>query len=143
LYATSVRLGHTAVAELLARYGAERQDIVLDDEDQFVGRQPASSIARKSSASWRGIPRIPALVKGNIAAARQDRADVVAWLLDLGTPIEVEDAKKAAAAACRRVRTMRRMSPSCSSSAGPKWIPTSLNYSNTPLDFAVYHDTRA
>src|SRR5260370_41340747 len=34
LYEHAVRLGHTAVAELLARDGAGRQDIRLDDEDQ-------------------------------------------------------------------------------------------------------------
>jgi len=93
LYEHAVRLGHTAVAELLARYGAERQDIVLDDEDQFVAA--SLRLDREEGPAHPGAAsRIPALVKGNICRARQDRADVVAWLLDLGTPTNVEDANK-------------------------------------------------
>ena len=35
---------------------------------------------------------------------------------------------------------MRCASPNCSSSAGAEVDPYELNYNNTPLDFAVYHD---
>ena len=77
--------------------------------------------------------------KAIFAAARQDRADVVAFLLDLGTPIEVEDAKKQrplhVAAANDAVRVAGLLIQ-----RGAEVDPYELNYNNTPLDFAVYHD---
>ena len=138
LYEHAVRLGHTAVAELLARYGAERQDIVLDDEDQFV----AASLRLDREEVQRILARHPEYLRSSkaiFAAARQDRADVVAWLLDLGTPIEVEDAKKqrplhvAAANDAAHVAELLI-------ERGAEVDPYELNYSNTPLDFAVYHE---
>ena len=75
--------------------------------------------------------------KAIFAAARQDRADAVAFLLDLGTPIEVEDASKQrplhVAAANDAVHVARLLIE-----RGAEVDPYELNYSNTPLDFAVY-----
>ena len=77
--------------------------------------------------------------KAMFAAAREDRADVAAFLLDLGTPIEVEDAKKQrplhVAAANDAVHVARLLIE-----RGAEIDPYELNYSNTPLDFAVYHE---
>ena len=84
LYEHAVRSGHEEMAELLARHGAERVAVELDDEDRFVaaalrldGKKPGAS----SSAT-----RILQSTKAIFAGAKRDRADVVEFLLDLGTP---------------------------------------------------------
>jgi ankyrin repeat protein len=138
LYEHAVRLGRTEIAGLLVRHGAERQEVVLDDEDQFV-----AACLRLDRDEVQGIlarhPEYPQSPKAIFAAARQDRADVVAFLLDLGTPIEVEDAKKQrplhVAAASDAAHVARLLIE-----RGAEVDPYELNYSNTPLDFAVYHE---
>src|SRR5262245_29483020 len=91
LYEHAVCLGNREIAELLARYGAVKQDVALDDEDQFV----AACLHLDRDEVRRMLAQRPEYLqstKAIFAAAKQDRADVVAFLLDLGTPIEVEDA---------------------------------------------------
>ncbi|MGH9658066.1 MAG: ankyrin repeat domain-containing protein, partial [Bryobacteraceae bacterium] len=141
LYEHAVRLGRAEIAELLVRHGAERQQVVLDDEDQFV----AGCLRLDSDEVHRLLARHPEYLqspKAIFAAAEQDRADVAAWLLDLGTPIEVEDAQKqrplhvAAANDATRVAALLI-------ERGAAVDPYELKYSCTPLDFAVYHDYRS
>ena len=138
LYEHAVRLGHTEIAELLARYGAEKQDVALGDEDEFVTAclrldrgQVRQTLARH--------PEYLHSTKAVFAAAKQDRADVVAFLVDLGTSIDVEDGKKQRplhiAAANDAVRVAGLLIQ-----RGAEVDPYELNYNNTPLDFAVYHD---
>ena len=138
LYEQAVRRGHTAIAELHVRHGAERQEIVLDDEDQFV----AACLRLDHNEVQRLLAQHPEYLhspKAIFAAVRQDRADVVPWLLDLGTPVEVEDAKKQrplhVAAASDAVRVAELLIE-----RGAELDPYELNYGNTPLDFAVYHE---
>src|SRR2546425_4943623 len=80
--------------------------------------------------------RAPAAIFG---AGRQDRGEAVAFLLDLGTPIEVEDAKKQrplhVAAANDALDAAELLIQ-----RGAEVDPYELNYNNTPLDFAVYHE---
>lgn len=138
LYEYAVRLGHSEIAELLVRYGAERQEVVLEDEDQFV----AACLRLDRDEVQRLLARHPEYLqstKAIFAAARKDRADVVEFLLDLGTPIEVEDAKKQRplhiAAANDAVEVAESLI-----GRGAELDAYELNYSNTPLDFAVYND---
>ena len=138
LYEHAVRFGHSGIAELLVRYGAERREVVLDDEDQFV----AACLRLDRNEVQRLLARHPEYLqspKAIFAAARKDRADVVAFLLDLGTPIEVQDAKEQrplhVAAANDAVQVARLLID-----RGAEIDPYELNYSNTPLDFAIYHD---
>lgn len=138
LYEHAVRLGHREIAELLVRYGAERQEVVLEDEDQFI----AACLRLDRDEVQRSLAQHPEYLhspRAIFAAARKDRADVVAFLLDLGTPIEVEDAKKQrplhVAAANDALQVAKLLID-----RGAELDVYELNYSNTPLDFARYHD---
>lgn len=138
LYEHAVRLGRSEIAELLVRYGARRQDVVLDDQDQFVG----ACLRLDRDEVHRILAQHPEYLRSAQAifdAAKQDRADVVAFLLDIGTPIEVEDPKKQrplhVAAANDAVHVAELLIE-----RGAEPDPYELNYSNTPLDFAVYHE---
>jgi ankyrin repeat protein len=138
LYEHAIRQGHTAVAELLVRHGAERLDVVLDDEERFV----AACLRLDRDEVRRILARHPEYLqspKAIFAAAERDRADVVAYLLELGTPIEVEDEKKQralhVAAANDAVQVAALLIE-----RGAEVDPYELNYSNTPLDFAVYYE---
>ncbi len=138
LYENAVRAGHVELAEILARHGAERRDIVLDDEEQFVtaclrlDRDEASRLVRLH-------PEFLQSPKALFAAARGDSADAAAFLLELGVPIEIEDAKKQrplhVAAANDAVHVAALLIE-----RGAEIDPYEQNYGNTPLDFAVYHD---
>ena len=138
LYEHAVRLGHAEIAELLARYGAEKHDVAIDDEDRFVAA--CLRLDRDQVRAYvRAAPRVSPLDQGDFRGGPQDRADVVAFLLDLGTSIEVEDEKKQrplhVAAANDAVRVAGLLIQ-----RGAEVDPYELNYNNTPLDFAVYHD---
>jgi len=134
----AIRLGHGEVAELLVRYGAARQEIVLDDAERFVDaclrldREEVEHLLARH-------PEYLQWPKAIFTAAEKDRADVVAFLLDLGTPIEVQDAKDQrplhVAAANDAVRVAALLID-----RGAEIDPYELNYSNTPLDFAIYAD---
>ena len=59
-----------------------------------VRRRLSAAGSRRGSSRSSRTSRIPAVDEGDLCRRREDRADVVAFLLDLGTPIEVEDAQK-------------------------------------------------
>jgi uncharacterized protein len=73
------------------------------------------------------------------AAAKRDRADEVATLLDSGVPLEIEDAKRMRplhfAAAHDAVHVAQLLLE-----RGAEVDPVEENWNNTPLDFAVYHE---
>jgi ankyrin repeat protein len=138
LYEHAVRLGRSEIADLLVRHGAERQEVVLDDEDQFV----AASMRLDRDEVHRLLSRHPEYLqstKAIFAAAEKDRADVVAFLLDLGTPIEVENEQKQrplhAAAWSDAVHVAELLIE-----RGAEVDTRELNYGNTPMDFASYLD---
>ena len=138
LYEEAVRLGRTEIAELLLRHGAERRAVALDDEEQFL----AACLALDRNTVNRLLAAHPEYLqspKAMFAAAREDRADVVAFLLDLGTPLEVQDDKEQrtlhVAAWNDAVQVAKLLIDH-----GAEIDPYELNYSNTPLDFAVYGD---
>ena len=93
LFEDAMRDGCTEIAELLLRYGAEPRPLVRDDEDAFIAasmrldRPTAESLLKKHPDYLRSPKAI-------FSAAQRDRADVVAFLLDLGVPIEIEDEQK-------------------------------------------------
>lgn len=138
LYEEAIRAGRVQLAELLARYGAHRIDVALDDEEAFV-----TAALRLDRARARQIvadhPEVLRSPKAIFAAAKQDRADVVEFLLDLGTSIEVEDPKKQRplhiAAASNALAVAELLI-----ARGAEIDPIELNWENTPLDFAIYHD---
>lgn len=92
-YEEAVLNGYTELAELLGRYGAARKEPVLDEKEAFVAacfRLDRDEVERQITMhpGWRQEPF------ALFAAARRDRADVVALLLDLGVPIEIESPAK-------------------------------------------------
>jgi ankyrin repeat protein len=136
LYEQAVRLGHIEIAEWLASHGAEQVSLQPTDEEQFI----AACLRMDRSEVQRGVARHPAYLRSTraiFAAAERDRADVVAMLLDQGTPVEVEDEKKQRAlhvAAWRNAVNVAKLLIE----RGAEIDPYELNHSNTPLDFAVW-----
>ena len=140
LYEYALRLGQVDVAELLARYGAARTAISEDDEDSVAAaalqmdRERAARILRKHPEFLRSHKAI-------FAAAREDREDAVALLLDLGVPIEVEDKSKQRAlhvAASADAPKVARLLIT----RGAEIDPVEANWSNTPLYNALWGEVQ-
>jgi ankyrin repeat protein len=138
LYEFAMRQGRTEIAELLARHGAPRIEIALDEEEQYV----AAGLRLDRDAVQRALAQHPEYLqstKAMFAAAKRDRADVVAFLLELGTPLEVRDDKNQralhVAAANDAVNVAKLLIE-----RGAQIDPYELNYSNTPLDFAAWNE---
>ena len=90
LYEEAVHRGATEIAELLARHGAMRTEIVRSAEDAFADAcfrldRAAAERMVAEHPEWRRSPRVMRM------AAHRDRADVVALLLDLGVSPDVPD----------------------------------------------------
>ncbi len=136
LYEFALRRGSIAMAELLARYGAERVELSPDDEDSLVAA--ALRMDRKlAEAIVARHPKFLQSPKALFAAARADRADAVAMLLDLGVPIEVEDQSKQRAlhvAAWADAPDVARLLIE----RGAEIDPVESNWSNTPLYNALW-----
>ncbi|HLK66559.1 MAG TPA: ankyrin repeat domain-containing protein [Bryobacteraceae bacterium] len=136
LYEHAVRQGRMEIAELLVRHGAPRQAIALDDETQLI----AASMRLDREEAGRILARHPEFLNSTkpiFAAAREDRADVVGLLLDLGTPIEVQDEKEQRALHVAAWNDSVRVAELLIS-RGAEIDPYETNWGNTPLDFAVY-----
>jgi ankyrin repeat protein len=93
LYEEAIRKGSVEIAELLARFGAARSVRELEGQEAF-----AAACLRldrgEAQALLAGHPEFlssPTLIA---IAAKRDRADVVALLLDLGMPPDIEDPKE-------------------------------------------------
>lgn len=138
LYEQAVRARHFEAAELLVRHGAERHEVGLDDEDLFIAaclRMDRENVLRILETH----PEYLRSPKAIFAAAREDRADAVGLLLDLGVPLEIEDPQKQRplhVAAAHDAVTVAELLIA----RGCELDPYELNYRNTPLDFAVHHD---
>jgi ankyrin repeat protein len=137
LYEHAVRKRRPEIADLLLRYGAERQDIPLDDEDLWI----AACLALDRAEAQRILSQHPEYLHSPaaiFAAAREDRSDVVAFLLDLGMPLEVEDTKHQrtlhVAAAHDAVNVAALLIE-----RGAQIDPCEQNYNNTPFDFAAHY----
>lgn len=138
LYESAVIAGSHDVAALLLEHGAKRVDVKLDDENALV----AASLNLDRERVSQILERRPDLLhstKPIFEAARRDRDDVVALLLGLGVPVEVEDAQKNRplhiAASRNALRAARLLIEH-----GAEIDPVETNWGNTPLDYAVYHE---
>jgi ankyrin repeat protein len=93
LYQQAIAEGRTDVARILADYGADTSAPPANepqDDERFTAaclRMDRDEIARLIDAK----PELLKSPRAIFAAAHLDRADVVAMLLDLGTPLEIED----------------------------------------------------
>jgi ankyrin repeat protein len=137
LHEEALRTGSAEMSDLLLRFGATPGVLALTDEELFqaaclqLDREKVQSLLERHPEYLRSTGAM-------FAAVRQDRADVVAFLLDLGIPIEIEDRHRnrpihvAAAHDARRVAALLI-------ERGAEIDPVETNWHNTPLDFAVYH----
>jgi ankyrin repeat protein len=128
------------MADLLLRYGATPSGYVPDERARFVEaclRLDRGAVDRMLSEhpEWRNS------TDAIFEAARRDRADVVAFLLDLGVSPDVQDDKNerplhgaayhgAVAVAALLIER------------GAEIDPVGLNWDNTPLGAAVYAQHR-
>jgi ankyrin repeat protein len=138
LYEDAVQEGRGPIAELLLRHGARRVPLVLEGEEAFVAA--CLGLERESAAAaLREHPEYLQSPKALFAAARQDRADSVALLLDLGTPIELEDARGQralhVAAGHNSLRVARLLVE-----RGAQIDPREKNWSAAPIGFAAHFD---
>ncbi|HUF51251.1 MAG TPA: ankyrin repeat domain-containing protein [Longimicrobiales bacterium] len=136
LHEDAVRSGRTDFAELLVQYGAVPAHVERSIEDEFT-----AACFRLDRARARELinarPELLHAAKPICAAAKQDRADVVAFLLDLGTPIEIEDEHRTrplhTAAYARALAVTQLLID-----RGAAIDPVETRYGNTPLGFAVH-----
>jgi hypothetical protein len=136
LHEEALRMWHTEMAELLVRHGAIPSAFVPTDADLF-----AAACFRLDQESAKAVvakhPEYLTSTEVMFAAAKRDRADVVAFLLDLGMSPDVEDRQKqrplhmAAYADSLRVAQLLI-------ERGAEIDPVESNWSNTPLGGAVY-----
>jgi len=137
LHQEAVREGHTDIADLLVRFGAAPSGAAeLDGLEEFTAacfrldRERAQALLAEHP-EYRDSPN------PIFAAARRDRADVVEFLLDLGAPIEVEDASKQRplheAASHDSINVAKLLID-----RGAEIEPVETNWNNKPLDHAMY-----
>ena len=136
LYEEAIRRGSTEMAELLLRHGATRTDVQPNRESEFV----AAALRLDRSEAKRLLEQHPGYrqsTKALFAAAKQNRADVVELLLDLGFSADLEDNTKQ--------RTLHMAAYDDAVDVGRVLIergaeidPVEQNWNNTPLSAAVY-----
>jgi ankyrin repeat protein len=136
LHEEALRRGHLEMADLLLRYGAKPSAFVPEDRELFAAaclrldREAAQALLEKH-------PEFLQTTDAIFAAARRDRADVVAFLLDLGISPNVEDSQRQRplhiAAYSNSLRVAKLLID-----RGAEIDPVESNWSNTPLGGAVY-----
>ena len=89
----ALRQGFNEMADLLVRYGASPREPVFEGEEAFA----AACFRRDEIQVAQYVAQHPEYLKSPtviFTAAQRDRDDVVALLLDLGVPIEIEERGK-------------------------------------------------
>lgn len=134
LHQEAMVLGHTEMAELLARYGAARTPVAREGLDAFIDACLAMDASRVR-AMLAEHPEYRSDHRPMFAAAKRDRADVVEMLLDLGIPPDVEDAWHG------RTRALHVAGPRSAHvliSRGAEVDARETNFGATPLGWASY-----
>jgi uncharacterized protein len=139
LHEAALRRGHTEIADLLVSYGAAPSQYARDGVAAFA--DVCFRLDEKEARAL--IEKHPEYLNSTVpifAAAKRDRADVVAFLLDLGTLIEVADDSQQrplhVAAYSNALRVAQLLID-----RGAELEPIENNWNNTPLDFALYGNT--
>jgi uncharacterized protein len=140
LYEDAVRAGCRDIADLLVKYGADAHPVVLDEEERFV--EACFRLDRGASeAMLLQHPEFRQSPKALHEAAKRDRDDVVALLLDLGIWIEAENERRQHALHLAAGHHALRVAELLVE-RGAEIDPRETNWDNTPLDFAVYGNDR-
>jgi len=135
-YERAVFEGLTEMADLLARFGAVRSTPVLAEEEAFV----AACLRLDRDAVRAQLETHPEYLhspKALFAAARRDRDDVVAFLLDLGVPLESEDETHQRALHVAASHNAMRVAKLLVD-RGAEIDPREANWNATPIGFAAY-----
>ncbi|MBI1850329.1 MAG: ankyrin repeat domain-containing protein [Planctomycetes bacterium] len=136
LHEEALRRGHTEIADLLVRHGAKPSAVVYEGVEAFAAA--CFRLDRKEAQAR--LAEHPEYLRDPLtmfAAAKRDRADVVAFLLDLGMSVEVQDAHgtralhEAAYAEALGVITLLL-------ERGAEVDARESRHGNTPLGHAVY-----
>jgi uncharacterized protein len=137
LYEEAARAGFTEMADLLARFGAIPSVPVTPNGEQVFTAACFRLDHEKTLSILATRPEYLRSPVTMFAAARQDRADVVAFLLDLGMSVEIEDE--------HRQRPLHEASSynalrvaSLLIERGAEIDPREANWGATPLGFAIY-----
>jgi hypothetical protein len=141
LYRYASLEGHDDIVALLRRHGAAL-DQVADNEDVAFVRACIRGDRDMAAAIVRTHPRLVRTPHLLFAAAKRNRADVAALLIDLGTPVNVQDPHGRTAlheAAASDARDVARLL--LERDADPDVRESQFHAS--PLGFACYHDHRS
>lgn len=141
LYQQAWFQGRIEIAELLAQHGASTVvDGTLEGESAFLHACIRGDVerVRTLAAEHPEYLQSPTAIH---AAAEADRLDIVELLLDLGTPIEIENDQKQRllhmAAGANAVRVAKLLID-----RGAEIDPRERQWGSTPLGFAVYGNRR-
>jgi len=138
LYQDALHLGRGEIAELLLRHGATRVPLVLEGEEAFVAACLALDRA-EVGAQLAEHPEYRDSPKALFAAAKRNRADAVALLLDLGTPLELQDEQGQRAlhvAAAQDALAVAKLLVE----RGAEIDPREKNWGAAPIGFAAWND---
>ena len=132
--------GRREICELLVEYGAQPLEVVLEGEHEFLAACIRADYARVHTLAAEH-PEYLQSPRAIHAAAEADRVDIVELLLDLGTPIEIENDQKQRplhmAAGANAVRVAQLLI-----ARGAEIDPRETQWGSTPLGFAVYGNRR-
>ena len=138
LYDVATLAGQTEMAELLRQHGATPGLTPLEPDEQFL----AACLRLDRRLAEEIVQRHPELLRAHGAmfeAAKRDRPDVIALLLDLGVPLEVEDRHKARALHHAAANNARRAAAFLIE-RGAEIDPRETSYNATPIGWAAHGD---
>jgi ankyrin repeat protein len=140
LHRSALLQGRQEIADLLVRYGAAPERLDADDEDGFVTAciRLDWEKARALAAAHPEYVRSP---RALFAAARDNRPDAIALLLQLGVPVNLQDGQKRTAlhtAAASDARAAAAFLIDAGADANLR----EASYQATPLGFAGHYDHR-
>jgi ankyrin repeat protein len=137
LHEEALRQGLTEMADLLARFGAIPSAPVAPEGEKAFTAACFRMDREETQAILATRPEYLRSPTAMFAAARQDRTDVVAFLLDLGMSVEIEDEHKQRplheAASHNSLRVAALLIE-----RGAEIDPVESNWGATPLGFAIY-----
>ena len=138
LYQMAVMMGQIEIAELLARHGATVTVPAVKPLEEFITL--CMSLDRTGAAAF--LERHPEYRRSHLPmfeAAKRDRADVIALLLELGVPLEISDEGNTRAlhhaAAHNALRAARFLIEQ-----GAEIDPRESAYGATPIGWAAHGD---
>jgi ankyrin repeat protein len=140
LYELALTEGPPEMADLLARHGATRSTPALTDDERFI--EACFRLDREEAGrSLLAHPELKESPAAIFQAARRDRPDVIALLLDLGVSVELQDqtGKRPLheAAANNALRAAAFLVE-----RGALIDPRESTYHGTPIGWAAHSDQR-